>query len=298
MNGAFNMPGILINYRKNDTDKYAQRIFRQLTKHFGLNHVFMSVETVQIGERFEQGVEYALQLSDFFLPIIGNKWIASPDDSPARYQNGLDDLMEYEISAAVQRGLEVIPLLVDGASMPSQTDLPDCLHALTQFTPVTLEPKNLWRQVNRLINRIQSIRTARETKRSELIHTLLRYSRDQHLALDFGIISLQPFNPSVNQLLGTVRLSDFGYKNVAAFVSLGCKVRGAALDQPNLIEVEMTWQPPDNEMRAAEIADDLINFARLAGYPNYQNLEIQKRDEEYAQSLSRRPRTRATPVPL
>jgi hypothetical protein len=129
---------IFISYRREDSAGYAGRLADALEARFGAGRVFRDVDDITPGEDFVQRLETALADCAVLLAVIGRKWTTAAD---SRGQRRLDDPQDYvrlEIATALQRSLRVVPVLVDGAAMPSSADLPDSLAALSRRQGSTL----------------------------------------------------------------------------------------------------------------------------------------------------------------
>ena len=64
------------------------------------------------------------------IAVIGKGWLISCDQEGQRRLDNPEDFVRIEIATALKRDIRVIPVLVDGASMPRSRDLPDDLKAL------------------------------------------------------------------------------------------------------------------------------------------------------------------------
>jgi hypothetical protein len=56
--------------------------------------------------------------------VIGRQWLTATDNAGRRRLDSPRDFVRIEIEAALQRDIPVIPLLVQGASMPDEDNLP------------------------------------------------------------------------------------------------------------------------------------------------------------------------------
>ena len=65
---------IFINYRRDDERSTAARIRDRLAAVFGTANVFMDVDNLLAGQRFDKELEKALAETDVFLAVIGPKW--------------------------------------------------------------------------------------------------------------------------------------------------------------------------------------------------------------------------------
>jgi hypothetical protein len=121
------MPRIFISYRRQDAAAHAGRLYDRLAGEFGKDAVFMDVDTVELGVDFVERIESAVGSSDVLLAVIGRDWLSSTDAGGNRRLDNSDDFVRIEISAALQRGIRVVPVLVEGAKMPAADELPDAL---------------------------------------------------------------------------------------------------------------------------------------------------------------------------
>ncbi len=124
------MPGIFINYRREDSGGYAPQIYRALRAHFGKNLVFMDIDTIRAGEDYRDAIRQAVAQSDVFLAVIGRSWLHAIDDQGNRRIEQPRDLVRAEIAQALEAKLHVVPVLVGHAPMPSASTLPDDLKPL------------------------------------------------------------------------------------------------------------------------------------------------------------------------
>jgi hypothetical protein len=61
------------------------------------------------------------------LAVIGERWSTRTGVNGSRRLDMADDFVRLEIAKALERGVRVIPVLVGGATMPHQDDLPSDL---------------------------------------------------------------------------------------------------------------------------------------------------------------------------
>ncbi len=89
---------------------------------FGADNVFRDVGSINPGTDFRGAILEAIYQSDFVLVLIGPQWL---DLMKTRQEKGSRDWVQQEIEAGLQSNhAKVVPLLLDGASMPSARDLP------------------------------------------------------------------------------------------------------------------------------------------------------------------------------
>ena len=141
---------IFISYRRDDSAGHAGRLFDRLSAHFGDGQIFMDIDHIEPGADFAQAIEEAVGSCEVLIALIGQDWLASADEAGRRLDNP-NDFVRLEISAALARGVRVIPLLVQGARMPRPQDLPEDLSALSRRNALELSDARWKYDVDQLI---------------------------------------------------------------------------------------------------------------------------------------------------
>jgi hypothetical protein len=141
------MPGIFISYRRSDDSlKYARDLAEKLRDAFGPDMVFRDITGIAPGEKFAVVLRERLRWCSVMLVVIGRRWLSEP--GRAGQANRLydpDDWVQLEISAGLRRkGISVIPVLVAGAMLPSDDQLPTHLKPLLGNQAVRLDPDTHW----------------------------------------------------------------------------------------------------------------------------------------------------------
>lgn len=85
------------------------------------------------GEDFEREITASLSTVDAVLAVIGPRWADARDARQALRLAQPDDFVRREILTALEMGTRVIPLLVGGAKMPGEADMPVELAPLARF---------------------------------------------------------------------------------------------------------------------------------------------------------------------
>ncbi len=146
---------IFISYRRDDTAGRAGRLFDVLVTRFGPRNVFQDVAAIAPGADFPQRVEDAIAQSDAVLVVIGSEWLTmrGPDGSPRLDE--ADDYVRREVGAALAADVRVVPVLVDGAELPSARDLPADLGPLAHRQAVALRDVTWHQDVDGLVRRLE-----------------------------------------------------------------------------------------------------------------------------------------------
>jgi len=129
---------IFISYRREDSAASAGRLFDRLSSHFLSNQIFMDVDSIDLGENFVETIGETVGSCDVLIAVIGKSWLTSCDQKGQRRLDNADDFVRLEIATALKRDIRVIPVLVDGASMPQSRDLPDDLRDLVRRNALQL----------------------------------------------------------------------------------------------------------------------------------------------------------------
>lgn len=148
------MADIFLSYRRSDAPGFAGRLAEDLEAALGRGSVFRDVDDIRPGEDFVGVIQRELATVGVALIMIGPAWLTASAEVQVKYKRRLDDPEDYvrlEILAALASSKPVIPLLVNGAVMPSETDLPEALRALARHQAFTLTDANWKADVVRLL---------------------------------------------------------------------------------------------------------------------------------------------------
>lgn len=114
------MSKIFISYRRDDSADTAGRIYDRLVLRFGPDAIFMDVNSVPLGISFREYIASILGQCAVELVIIGPQWLNMMGDDGHSRLSHPDDNVRVEIETGLSRGIPVIPVLVQGASMPDK----------------------------------------------------------------------------------------------------------------------------------------------------------------------------------
>ncbi|HKE41090.1 MAG TPA: choice-of-anchor D domain-containing protein [Casimicrobiaceae bacterium] len=134
------MNGIFISYRRDDAAGYAGRLYDRLAAHFGTDRVFMDVQGIEPGVDFVEAIERALRSCEILIVLIGKDWLAA-DTGGRRRLDDPTDFVRLETVTALNRGIRVVPVLVEGVPMPRADQLPSDLLPLVRRQAVELSHK-------------------------------------------------------------------------------------------------------------------------------------------------------------
>jgi hypothetical protein len=124
---ASDTKAVFISYRRDAGAGYAGRIADTLVEHFGEDKIFRDIDSLEPGLDFAEAIERAIESSEVLIAVIGKNWLTATDAAGQKRLENPDDYVRTEIATALKRKIRVIPLLIQGAAMPSASELPDDL---------------------------------------------------------------------------------------------------------------------------------------------------------------------------
>jgi hypothetical protein len=148
--------GIFLNYRRDDSAGYAGRLSDDLVKRFGQEQIFVDVDNIEPGEDFVTVIENAVSSCEVLIAIIGRYWLSSPGET-SRWLDDSNNYVRMEIAAALRRGIHVVPVLVQRATMPKPQDLPKDLKSLARRNAIELSDRRWRDDVKQLISFLEKV---------------------------------------------------------------------------------------------------------------------------------------------
>ena len=149
------MSRIFLSYRRDDSGGHAGRLFDRVAAAFGEEHVFIDVE-LSPGTDYEDAIERTIESCDAVVVVIGPRWLESQNQSGARRLDDPNDLVRREVAAALKRPERTtIPVLVQGAAMPSRESLPEPLAPLARRNALEISDSRFSFDAGRLIEALR-----------------------------------------------------------------------------------------------------------------------------------------------
>lgn len=148
---------IFISYRRSDSRSATERIYDRLVAAFGENAVFKDASSILGGADFAKRLDDAVSRCQLILVIIGKTWLTVTNMDGTRRLDHPEDWVRIEVEAALKREIPIIPVLIGGAEMPANSELPESLQPLTRYQACEIgnDPR-FDDDVKRLIADIQS----------------------------------------------------------------------------------------------------------------------------------------------
>jgi hypothetical protein len=125
---------IFIGYRRDDTADTVGRIYDKLCERFGRELVYKDVDKTPIGTDFGKHILGFLPRCRVFLAVIGKQWLEVRTPDGRRRIDDPQDWVRIELEHALNTpGLQVVPVLVNDATIPGEDELPESLRMLSRL---------------------------------------------------------------------------------------------------------------------------------------------------------------------
>jgi hypothetical protein len=144
------VPRIFISYQQDQNELIIGRIKHRLIEEFGFQQVLDKVPMTKAN--YDASLADAFNSIDFVVAVITPQW-------RKEVMNNEDHPMYQELRVALRKdNLKVLPVLVDGATMPEATEYPQNLRRLHYRNPYPLRPGSQFvHDMDRLMRRLQGI---------------------------------------------------------------------------------------------------------------------------------------------
>jgi hypothetical protein len=137
-----------ISYREDDAKPWAILLRDRLAEAFSERLVYLDKDALGPGSWREQ-LDEALTRCGALLVVIGSRWLTVKNSDGSRRLDDPDDVHRREIAVALSReDVTVIPVLVDGATMPRSEELPEDIRGLTDQQARSLADRSSHRQLD------------------------------------------------------------------------------------------------------------------------------------------------------
>src|SRR5438093_589990 len=127
-------PGIFVSYRRDDSFYSVRLLCEHLRRWLPGEAIFLDESDIQAGDQWRTTLAQRLGEADVVLVVIGRQWISLAN--PETHVRRLDepgDVVCWEITQALSSGKRVIPVLIDGAGLPTEGQLPEALKVLARI---------------------------------------------------------------------------------------------------------------------------------------------------------------------
>ena len=120
-------PRIFISYQRSDSASAAGRLYDTLLTRLGRISLFKDIDSILIGQNFEEEIVKAISGCSAFILVIGKNF-----NNERRLQKS-NNYVRVEIETALRYQKPVIPVFVDGGTMPESVDLPESIQTISKI---------------------------------------------------------------------------------------------------------------------------------------------------------------------
>ena len=135
------MPVILISYRRADSKEIAGRIHKELVARYGKKSVYIDIDSILLSADYRVHITQALERALVMVAVIGKDWAGPRAEAKPRIFDQ-DDPVRAEVETAFANHRSVLPVLVNGAGMPMEADLPESLAQLPYLNALVIRSRD------------------------------------------------------------------------------------------------------------------------------------------------------------
>jgi TIR domain len=148
---------IFLSYRREDTAPYARLLQDQLKRRIPDAEVFADLDSVEPGADFAEIIREAVGSCAVLVVLIGREWLTPVDEGGRRRLDYPDDYVRVEVQTALERGVRVVPVLIDGARPLQGQELPPELRELARLNARELSYGRYKEEVDQLLDLIREM---------------------------------------------------------------------------------------------------------------------------------------------
>ncbi|MDA0159798.1 TIR domain-containing protein [Solirubrobacter ginsenosidimutans] len=144
---------VFISYRRSDSASAAGRLADGLSEKLGAESVFFDTRDLTAGMQWRDELVQRVRAADVVLTVIGPRWADAATERDRDRQRGSadQDVVRLEVEQALRYAPIVIPVLVDGATMPSRQTLARPLQPITALQAESLRSESWHQDVEALV---------------------------------------------------------------------------------------------------------------------------------------------------
>ncbi|MEM7426252.1 MAG: TIR domain-containing protein [Pseudomonadota bacterium] len=132
-------PTIFVSYRRSDSSGSSRVLVQELAARFGAERVFQDISDIAPGDDFPEAILKNLKNSTVVVAVIGPGWRGARRFGRSRIMHS-GDWVRRELEAAAGLPATILPVLVNGAAPPKESELPSSLSYLATLNAQSLRP--------------------------------------------------------------------------------------------------------------------------------------------------------------
>jgi glutaminase len=175
---------VFISYRREDSAGYAGRILDRLEREFERDLLFIDVDSIPLGLNFVKVLSEEVAKCGVLLAVIGHDWLDTRDEDGSRRLNNPNDFVRIEIATALRRDIPVIPILLDGTSVPRANQLPEDLRELALRNGLNVHHASFHADMDKLVRELkrQAAEARLKAEEEQAAETLRKAEQERQAA--------------------------------------------------------------------------------------------------------------------
>lgn len=127
---------VFISYRHSGAIDYAKRLEQALKGAHPSMHVFRDQSLLVGGQDFRDQLREEIDQADLFLALVDQNWTGGKGKNSRLHDP--KDILRREVARAFEKGVAVIPVLLEGAPMPEPGEFPNELDGFSELHALSL----------------------------------------------------------------------------------------------------------------------------------------------------------------
>lgn len=182
---------IFISYRRSDCQSQANGLNDGLRHRLPDARVFMDIDSIPIGADFEEHIRGEIERCHIALILIGDNWLDSRPGSDVRRIDEANDFVRLEVeSSLAAKHLRVIPVLVEGARMPTPEELPESIQRLARLNAFEMSDQRWSTDIERLTQQLRQLSGAVTTAAAAESAPTMSFSDVDDAAMRYAMSTL------------------------------------------------------------------------------------------------------------
>lgn len=154
---AKHQASIFVSYRREDSSGYVLGLVDRLRREFGESAVFTDVHQWETGD-FRELISEAVASCEVLIAVVGRNWLTAKDSRGEVRIKNQNDFVRAEIAAGLARDdVTLLPVLVNGATMPAPDDLPEDIRDFSYQNALELRDVSWDTDVERLVRTLKNV---------------------------------------------------------------------------------------------------------------------------------------------
>ena len=151
----------------------------------------MDIDSIPIGADFEEHIRGEIEQCHVALILIGDNWLDARPGTDVRRIDEANDFVRLEVeSSLAAKHLRVIPVLVEGAQMPTPDELPESIQRLARLNAFEMSDQRWSTDIERLTQQLRQLSGAATTAAAAESAPTMSFSDVDDAAIRYAMSTL------------------------------------------------------------------------------------------------------------